>query len=514
MAPTQFDPKAMNNSFQHSTINNVIGDQHLHNIYQLSDDKVKEIRAWINPPDSSTNYVTACDKMTEGTGLWLIQDERFRKWMKNGNLLWLQGKDPSAAATPTPAAKKHRGRPPKPKKAVVEAEPGTPPSTPASPIHLPEPVKNFSAVIHVLKPDTITRNRGKNKVVKHDPEVRGPVHAPIDVSFKKLLDMIRVEMGLEDARQLCLDSLGWNEAGMTTLWMRLGARKVGSEKFIALEMSLPLSIVQKNLTASTAGTSSVLVLSQTAVDEDQLSDDDEGPMAKKARIDDALEEIYTKILTRYPKDSCKDHPDVHCFYHALTKQHFDVGYRPAALMWAAKIRLEADREVKTVDITRIPLGLGFFTPKHALKIPKKKPESESEQSAASPAIDSTIALHLSQLSANQAQLQMMLLSGQGGFSPFTPRTPVPAAYTSAPDTTRSLSPPLPENSLSLVEFCQQHKFNDDVLKWLQKMEFKPGDNLASIMRDQWLEVGFTELSWKRVMKANRSYRKMLQAEHV
>ncbi|THU81399.1 hypothetical protein K435DRAFT_873379 [Dendrothele bispora CBS 962.96] len=117
--------------------------------------------------------------------------------------------DFSAAATPTPAAKKRRGCPPKPKKAVVEAEPGTPPSTPASPIHLPKPVENFSAVIHVLKPDTITRNRGKNKVVKHDPEVCGSVHAPIDVSFEKLLDMIRVEMGLEDARQLCLDSLGW-----------------------------------------------------------------------------------------------------------------------------------------------------------------------------------------------------------------------------------------------------------------------------------------------------------------
>ncbi|THU81400.1 hypothetical protein K435DRAFT_873380 [Dendrothele bispora CBS 962.96] len=311
---------------------------------------------------------------------------------------------------------------------------------------------------------------------------------------------------------------------MTTLQMRLGARKVGSEKFIVLEMSPPLSIVQKNLTASTAGTSSVLVFSQTTVDEDQLSDDDEGPMAKKAGIDDALEEIYTKILTRYPKDNCKDHPNVHCFYHALTKQHFDVGYHPAALMWAAKICSEANREVKTVDITCIPLGLGFFTPKHALKIPKKKPESESESiaespsimgttnmSAASPAVDSTIALHLLQLSANQAQLQMMLLLGQGGFSPFTPRTPVPAAYTSAPDATHSSSPPLPENSLSLVEFCQQHKFNDNVLKRLQKMEFEPGDNLASITRDQWLEVGFTELSWKQVMKANRSYRKMLRA---
>ncbi|THU92272.1 hypothetical protein K435DRAFT_213382 [Dendrothele bispora CBS 962.96] len=94
--PTNMNPRfgsfnnAQNISLHHSTINNVIGDQH--NIYQLPSDIVKEIRAWINPPDPSANYVTAYDKMTEGTGLWLLQDERFKRWMEDGKLLWLQGK--------------------------------------------------------------------------------------------------------------------------------------------------------------------------------------------------------------------------------------------------------------------------------------------------------------------------------------------------------------------------------------------------------------------------------------
>jgi hypothetical protein len=30
--------------------------------------------------------------MTEGTGMWLMQDPRLTDWKANGGLLWLQGK--------------------------------------------------------------------------------------------------------------------------------------------------------------------------------------------------------------------------------------------------------------------------------------------------------------------------------------------------------------------------------------------------------------------------------------
>ncbi|THU93361.1 hypothetical protein K435DRAFT_193811 [Dendrothele bispora CBS 962.96] len=83
---------AQNISMNRSTINNVKGDQH--NYYQFTDAKAKEIWTWINPPDCSANFVAACDKMTEGTGMWLIEDSRFKKWLTNdhGKLFWLQGK--------------------------------------------------------------------------------------------------------------------------------------------------------------------------------------------------------------------------------------------------------------------------------------------------------------------------------------------------------------------------------------------------------------------------------------
>ncbi|KAF5337851.1 hypothetical protein D9758_016129 [Tetrapyrgos nigripes] len=51
------------------------------------------IKKWINAPDSSVNFNAAYDKMTEGTGEWLLNDSRLIQWKESGGLLWLQGKD-------------------------------------------------------------------------------------------------------------------------------------------------------------------------------------------------------------------------------------------------------------------------------------------------------------------------------------------------------------------------------------------------------------------------------------
>ncbi|THV04578.1 hypothetical protein K435DRAFT_903187 [Dendrothele bispora CBS 962.96] len=466
-------------------------------------------------------------------------------FFESGDTVGTEITNTTTSVPPTPEPTQPAGRKRRRKSKQAEVEPTSTTVTP-SPALPPTPVEIFSAVIHILKPDTITRSRGKAKTTKHEPDVRGPVHAPIDISFEAFLDIIRVEMGLQHIHQLCVDSFAWyfegkkssklplkSESGMTTLQMRLGARKAGSEKFIVLEMTAPLNIVQSvhkltgtSLASTPAGTtSSLLVLSQPMVDEDEFSGDDEGPMAKKACIDDTLEAIVSQILEAYPTRNCKDHPDKHCFYHSPTKQHFDVGFRPASLLWAAKIRSKKGKQVPSVDITRIPIGSAYFTPKNAMKILAlgKKPDEivstpkspfysghgvTPSPGVVSPVPTDSIALQLSQISATQAQMQMMLLSGQGGLLPFTPRITTPAAKSS--DDMRSSSPPLPDNTLSLAEFCQQYKFNDDIQERLRKMEFEPGDNLQSVKEDKWSKVGFTELSWKRVMKANKVYRKTLQ----
>ncbi|KAF5337879.1 hypothetical protein D9758_016142 [Tetrapyrgos nigripes] len=50
------------------------------------------IKKWINAPDSSFNFNAAYDKMTKGTGEWLLNDSRLIQWKERGGLLWLQGK--------------------------------------------------------------------------------------------------------------------------------------------------------------------------------------------------------------------------------------------------------------------------------------------------------------------------------------------------------------------------------------------------------------------------------------
>jgi hypothetical protein len=61
-----------------------------HNLYE--DCAIQECIKWINAPDTSVNYNAAHERMTEGTGMWLIQNPRLINWKANGGLLWLQGK--------------------------------------------------------------------------------------------------------------------------------------------------------------------------------------------------------------------------------------------------------------------------------------------------------------------------------------------------------------------------------------------------------------------------------------
>ncbi|THU94013.1 ankyrin, partial [Dendrothele bispora CBS 962.96] len=56
------------------------------------DTKIQDIRKWIGAPDPSTNFTAACNKMTEGTGFWLVNDKKFQEWKSQGGLFWLQGK--------------------------------------------------------------------------------------------------------------------------------------------------------------------------------------------------------------------------------------------------------------------------------------------------------------------------------------------------------------------------------------------------------------------------------------
>lgn len=87
----------------------------------------------------------------------------------------------------------------------------------------------------------------------------------------------------------------------------------------------------------------------------------------------------------------------------------------------------------------------------------------------------------------------------------TPSTPSKPSLEPAYHDVRSSSPPIPDTSLD--DFCALYGFNAEVKSRLENMEFDVNDDVSSISESAWKDVGFTELSWRRVVKALRKMRK-------
>ncbi|KAK7446731.1 hypothetical protein VKT23_014427 [Stygiomarasmius scandens] len=390
----------------------------------------------------------------------------------------------------------------------------------------------------------------------------------MDALWDAFIGIIQQELRLSDPRQLRVDSFYWRFPGARTtpyplqspsnlqqLVKRLANRKANQEKLIDLEMKPPLSVMPRQesmpwatepvaATGSASTKDAVFVIPDPRVDEDEHSDDLDGPMKKKAKLDDNIEDLVRDIETRYGPGNdkpCKapEHSSIPCFIHPKTGLHFDVGFRPRALQWAGKIRLEEGKPVPAVDITQIPIGEGWFSSTHALKPLKKKNTitASSEESslvtdtsqtpvpvalAPTPAagVDPFV-MQLAQLSATQAQMQMMMMTPMTHmFSAMNtsaqhnaPATPTPAQRRSAADDdhlhVRSSSPFIDANILTLSEFCLRYKFDKKIQTQLESLDFQPGDNLEMVKPEDWSAAGFQQLSWRQVAKANKDYCKSL-----
>jgi len=52
----------------------------------------QDIRKWFSPPDPSTNHNIAHRAQHEGTAMWFLECEIYKKWKSNTSLLWVHGK--------------------------------------------------------------------------------------------------------------------------------------------------------------------------------------------------------------------------------------------------------------------------------------------------------------------------------------------------------------------------------------------------------------------------------------
>ncbi|KAJ4477612.1 ankyrin repeat-containing domain protein [Lentinula lateritia] len=88
-SPVQMFAQATQLAFHNSSFNAAGRDI---NYYTVFNDDEKMIHKWLGAPDSSINLCTALDKKTSGTGNWIFHDPQYIHWMKQGGMLWIQGK--------------------------------------------------------------------------------------------------------------------------------------------------------------------------------------------------------------------------------------------------------------------------------------------------------------------------------------------------------------------------------------------------------------------------------------
>ena len=59
----------------------------------LVGNQVREnLRAWVTPPDPSTNHTIACGIQHDGSAQWFFRGGMFAEWKSTGSLLWIYGK--------------------------------------------------------------------------------------------------------------------------------------------------------------------------------------------------------------------------------------------------------------------------------------------------------------------------------------------------------------------------------------------------------------------------------------
>ena len=263
--------------------------------------------------------------------------------------------------------------------------------------------------------------------------------------------------------------------------------------------------------------------------------------------DEVLSDIRAEIEDRFPVGQCRKHEKKRCFVHGPTGNHFDLN-EARITSWASKIvcnliipschNSNVDNSQKAgqngVDFDHPPIGSHLFKPGHALK----------DDATGLPAGSTTGAT--SATPTPNASLSNQPTTAPGAFSPFhsppnyipsffpmmNPISQLPYLFPSMPAPpnsptaepssrgrkrtidVRSSSPDYDFNSLetlSIEDFCSRYNLDTKFVDGLRQLQFTPGDILALVPKQEYIDAGFTTLSWHRAVQAskdfNRSHRK-------
>ncbi|KAL0563050.1 hypothetical protein V5O48_019028 [Marasmius crinis-equi] len=289
--------------------------------------------------------------------------------------------------------------------------------------------------------------------------------------------------------------------------------KPGTGKYIILNMQPPLrEQKKKDLPWNNESNQT-----SSSVQDQQESDseDDIGPMAKKAKLDDDRKDIANRIHDYYLQEEqrCTIHPDNPCFFHAPTKLHFNLEKRPPRLQWGAMIRSGK------LDYTRIPFGSGYFMAAHADKRHAPSVASALSTAAAAMSTSPTMPTIPPPVPATP-QGSAFRSYGPGYGYPPTPWLPsgyqTPQKRHARHETEQILSSPASDAGLdqpypTVKEFCATYKLDDDIHQCLTNLKWRVSYDPNCIMEASWEKAGFTQITWEEVLWAYKRFSKSHQA---
>ncbi|KAJ7593093.1 hypothetical protein C8J56DRAFT_1045524 [Mycena floridula] len=214
-----------------------------------------------------------------------------------------------------------------------------------------------------------------------------------------------------------------------------------------------------------------------------------------------IQAIVARLQEAYRAGQCSLHPNTICFPHKASNQHFDLGFRARAVQWASKIRSGE------LDDTRIPLGVAFFSASHAIK--KQKPRAiEPTPGPSFPSPYGTMPSPYFSPYGGFPGYQPGFPSFNPDNHPITSTIPSKRCRESSPDMLMSSSPPRgDETDMSVEDFCAKYKLDQDTCTHLIKLHWSVDYPPKCVSSDRWEKVGFTEISWNRVLKAYKCYQR-------
>ncbi len=220
------------------------------------------------------------------------------------------------------------------------------------------------------------------------------------------------------------------------------------------------------------------------------------------------------LSDKYPPGRCQLHPSLPCFHHQASKLHFKLD-RLRLLVWANAIKSES----ATYD--KIPILSPMFKASLALKCISNDSNTTATTLAAAAQlpIPTPNALHaqISQMSQMliipfpqyspimfpQVYPQMSPFMGYGPHGmPFPQGHPFfPASQGMASMPTRSLPSLPPTMNYTIAEFCDTYGLSEQAVVKLERLGFCFGDDLTTVMPEEYTGVGFKVLEWRRVLLA-------------